>query len=390
MTELLWLLLPLAAASGWLAARRSARKQLTGTGSALSPEYYRGLNYLLNEEQDKALEVFLRLVEVDSETIETHYALGGLFRRRGEVERAIRIHQNLLARPSLEATQRSIALMELAKDYMHAGLLDRAESLLQDVVKHPLQKAEAFEQLLTIYQRERDWNKAIEIAKKMGATSDPHIRQIIAHCYCEIAVVANRDKLRHQAVQALQNALASDPRSVRANILLGDMAFEEQQYLKAYRYFLRVFELDEEFVPEVLQRIISCIEQGVASSEFDNHLRLYADKPQHSAMLPGLTRYFSSKGRQSVHDYAREQINKVPTLLGIKEWLELELSDGDVDIEDFKLVAELLDRILHMWPNYRCRICGFQSIALNWQCPACKSWSTSKPFVLKGSEPFSK
>ncbi len=378
--ELLWLLLPVAAASGWWAARRSSKKRFSKAGSSLSPEYYRGLNYLLNEEQDKALEVFLRLVEVDSETIETHFALGGLFRRRGEVERAIRIHQNLLARPSLEVTQRSIALMELAKDYMHAGLLDRAESLLRDVIQHPGQQAEALEHLLTIYQREREWDKAIQTAKKMGAASDPHIRQVIAHCYCEIAVAANQGRLRHNAVEALQSALVSDPRSVRANILLGDMAFEELQYLKAYRYFLRIFELDEEFVPEVLQRIVGCIEHGVSSSEFDNRIRLYAEKPQRSALLPGLTQYFSqSRGQDSIRDYAREQINKGPTLPGIKEWLELELSAGEINVEEIKRVPQLIDRVLRQWPNYRCRICGFQSTVLNWQCPTCKSWSTSKP-----------
>ncbi|MBN1378398.1 MAG: lipopolysaccharide assembly protein LapB [Gammaproteobacteria bacterium] len=383
--ELLWLLLPVAAASGWWAAKRSSKKRRSKYSNALSPEYYRGLNYLLNEEQDKALDVFLRLVEADSETIETHYALGGLFRRRGEVERAIRVHQNLLARPSLEATQRSIALMELAKDYMSAGLLDRAESLLLDVVKHPGQQSEALEHLLTIYQRENEWANAIKTAKKMGAGNDPHIRQTVAHCYCEIAVAANRNKLRHKAVEALQDALVSDPRSVRANILLGDLAFEEQQFLKAYRYYIRVFELDDEFVPEVLDRIVSCIDKGVAASDFDNHIRLYADKPMRNALLPGLTKYFSkSRSQESIRDYVRQQIQKAPTLPGMKEWLDLEFSNDDVNLEQIKQMPVLLNRILKKWPNYRCRQCGFQSSVLNWQCPTCKSWSTTKPSIPAG------
>jgi lipopolysaccharide biosynthesis regulator YciM len=380
MMELLWLLLPVAAASGWWAARHSHKKRRSSNGYSLSPEYYRGLNYLLNEEQDKALDVFLRLVEADSETIETHFALGGLFRRRGEVERAIRIHQNLLARPSLETTQRSIALMELAKDYMSAGLLDRAESILLDVVKHPDHQAEALEHLLTIYQQEHEWEKAIETAQKIGAATDPHVRQITAHCYCEIAVTESRGKSRHKAVEALQSALISDPRSIRASILLGDLAFEDQQFLKAYRYYIRVFELDEEFVPEVLERIVSCIEKGVPASDFDNHIRLYAEKPLRSALLPGLTRYFSkSRSPESIRDFAREQIQKVPTLTGMKQWLELEFGGDDINIDRIRQVPELLNRLIKQWPVYRCRQCGYQSKVLNWQCPTCKSWSTIKP-----------
>ena len=375
----------MAAASGWWAAKRRDRRARRKNGYSLSPEYYRGLNYLLNEEQDKALDVFLRLVEADSETIETHFALGGLFRRRGEVERAIRIHQNLLARPSLETVQRSIALMELAKDYMSAGLLDRAESLLLDVVKHPGQQPEALEHLLTIYQREREWEKAIDTAQKMGPAADTHIRQIIAHCHCEIATAANRTNLRHKAVEALQNALMSDPRSVRANILLGDMAYEEQQYLKAYRYYLRVFELDEDFVPEVVDRIIDCIDQGVPSTDFDNQVRRYSDKPARGTLLPGLIKYFSkTKNRDSVRDYAREQIRKAPNLYSMKEWLEVEFSADEINLDQIREAPWLLERLMKQWPNYRCRQCGYQSTVLNWQCPACKSWSTLKPSIPGG------
>lgn len=387
MIELLWLLLPVAAASGWWAAKHHGRRHRKGrTSGYLSPDYYRGINYLLNEEQDKALDVFLRLVEADSETIETHFALGGLFRRRGEVERAIRIHQNLLARPNLEAPQRSIALMELAKDYMHAGLLDRAESLLLDVVKHPGQQAEALEHLLTIYQREHDWEKAVHTAQKMGGANDTYVRRVVAHCFCELAVAANRNRQRHKAVEALQSALLSDPRSVRANILLGDLAFEEHQYLKAYRYYIRIFELDEEYVPEVLESIVKCIEHGVSSNEFDGHIKLYAEKPRRSALLPGLIQYFSkSKNRRSLREYAREQIRKTPTLPGIKEWLQLELGDDDVDVEQLKQLPELINHLLSYWPRYRCRQCGYQSTILNWQCPACKSWSTTKPSIQQST-----
>lgn len=380
--ELLWLLLPVAAASGWYAGRRALRRSKRRDAPDIPPEYFRGLNYLLNEQQDKALEVFLRLVQDDSETIETHLALGGLFRRRGEVERAIRIHQNLLARPSLEPSQRSVALMELAKDYMHAGLLDRAESLLIEIVKQRHYQAEALEHLLSIYQREHEWEKAIRTARSKGATGDPNIRHMIAHCYCEIAETERRNGARHRAVDALKNALNTDPRSVRANILLGDIAFNDEQYTQAFRYYAGVFQLDEEFVPEVVERIVQCVEKGAPAHEFENQLRQFSTGVHRTALLPGLTRYYSAtRSVEEARDYAREQLLKAPTLYGLKEWVELELSTWSAPNHSMQQIAYVLGELSRQWPAYRCRHCGYRSTILNWQCPTCKSWSTVKPAI---------
>ena len=167
MLELLWLLLPFAAASGWYAAHRASTKKKSSFSKPFPAEYYKGINYLLDEQPDKAIDTFIRVLEVDSETFETHLALGGLYRRRGEIERAIRIHQNLIIRPQLSAEQHNEALSELARDYLSAGLLDRAERLFQELSATDDYKQHALQQLTEIYEQEKDWDKALETRREL-------------------------------------------------------------------------------------------------------------------------------------------------------------------------------------------------------------------------------
>ena len=187
MPELLWLLLPVAALSGWIAARRSAPS--AAPQKPLPSQYFQGINYLLNEQPDKAIEVFTRLVEVDSDTVETHLALGSLFRRRGEVDRASRIHQNLIARPTLSRDQRAYAMLELGEDFMRAGLLDRAEHLFEQVAEVDTYVVPALRQLLTVYQQEKEWDRAISAALRLEASGAKSMRPLVAQFYCEQAEI---------------------------------------------------------------------------------------------------------------------------------------------------------------------------------------------------------
>lgn len=381
--DLLLLLLPVAAASGWWMAKRSEARKRRKSGTGLSSDYYRGLNYLLNEEQDKALEVFLRLMEIDSETIETHFALGGLFRRRGEVERAIRIHQNILARPSLEQSQRAVALLELGKDYMHAGLLDRAESLFWELVKQRSQVAEALGYLLTIYQRENEWHKAIEIARQLGGTKDKDTRPVIAHCYCEIAVSQQQEGAMDKAIVSLEKALSADPRSIRANILLGDLYFERRDYAAAYRSYLKIFQLDEEFISEVLDNILACIANGVPGHEFDNQIKTLFREGKSGMLIPGLAKYlYGTQGDGAAHDYINDQLRKNPNLKALKEWVELQqLKEHGRDMH-LATIDTVLEKVIRQLPSYQCRQCGYNSVVLHWQCPGCKTWSSTKSTMV--------
>jgi len=171
VVALLFFLLPIAAFSGWVLGRRRSERKSGARVSELSTSYFRGLNYLLNEQQDKAIEVFLKLADINRDTVETHLALGNLFRRRGEVDRAIRVHQNLIARPSLSQDEKTVALLELGEDYMRAGLLDRAETLFADLVAMDALAPSALKHLIAIYQHERDWDKAIDHARRARATA---------------------------------------------------------------------------------------------------------------------------------------------------------------------------------------------------------------------------
>src|SRR5438445_2686034 len=251
-------LLPVAAASGWYLGRRASERSRRVRVSELSSSYFRGLNYLLNEQPDKAIEVFLQLAEFNRDTVETHLALGNLFRRRGEVDRAIRVHQHLIARPNLSEEEKTIALLELGEDYMRAGLLDRAETLFTDLVAMDAQVPSALRHLIGIYQHEKDWNKAIEHARRYEKISGESQGATIAQFYCELAEQARAAKQFDDARKWLDQALHSQPESVRAQIVLGHLELQEGNVKAAVTAFERVATLDVDFVPEILPQLLDC------------------------------------------------------------------------------------------------------------------------------------
>jgi len=208
--NLLWLLLPVAALSGWWIGWRTRNSKIKHTSKLLHPEYFKGLNFVLNEQPDKAIEVFIRMLEVDSETVETHLALGNLFRRRGEVDRAIRIHQNLIARPTLSREQRTHAVLELGMDYMRSGLLDRAEGLFLELIDSGSHLNQAYTELLEVYQQEKDWERAINIARKLEAVSVDSSSSIIAQFYCEGADAALKEGNVRVVKEQLRRAMRFD------------------------------------------------------------------------------------------------------------------------------------------------------------------------------------
>src|SRR3990167_8991790 len=208
----LWpLLLPAAAYSGWLAAIRQFKQKENKKDNRLSREYVVRLNYLLNEQPDKAVDIFIKLLDVDSETVETHLALGSLFRRRGEVDRAIRIHQNLIARPQLHIMQRKAALMALAEDYLRAGVYDRAERIFIEVVELGGDTdPNSLKGLLAIYQHEKAWEKALDILKKFALVTGNHMNKEAAHYHCEMAEQCLSKGAEEQAYNMMKQALVID------------------------------------------------------------------------------------------------------------------------------------------------------------------------------------
>ena len=248
MLELLFLLLPVAAAYGWFMGRNSVRQEQRREQEEFSKSYVVGLNLLLSEQSDKAVDIFIDMLDVDSETIETHWALGNLFRRRGEVERAIRIHRNLIARPSLTEQQRLQAMLELGKDYLAAGLYDRAEKMLNELSAHK-QYREASEQLLLqIYEATNDWDKAIRVALKVRRY-DAAVSRKVAHYYCELAAI--QDDVA-SVLRFYEKALKHDKSSARARLALGHWWLEQNNYSHALEYLLPIVSCAPYYICEAL------------------------------------------------------------------------------------------------------------------------------------------
>lgn len=233
------MLLPIAALSGWLSARNSYKKRFGSQQNGFDPDYFKGLNYLLNEQPDKPIEVFIGLLEVNSDTVETHLALANLFRRRGEIERAIRIHQNLIARPTLKPSRRDQALIELGLDYMSAGVLNRAENLFLELLNRPSSPTDAYRHLLGLYQQQKHWQKAINMAKKLQSIDSKTIGAEIAQLYCELAEhTLDNDDLH--ALPFLKQAKQSDANCVRAVLLEATVYIQSKQYSKALKSMTKI------------------------------------------------------------------------------------------------------------------------------------------------------
>lgn len=380
MNELLWLLLPVAAASGWFMAARSAARG-PQRGGELSSEYFKGLNFLLNEQPDEAIDVFIRMLEVDSDTVETHLALGNLFRRRGEVDRAIRIHQNLIARPTLSKEQRSEALLELGQDYMRAGLFDRAESLFQELVENNTRMGPALQQLLAIYQQEKDWEQAVATARQLSAATGRPMHGTIAQFYCELAEDARRSHDTGRAQQMVKRALAHDKHCVRASIIQGDMAREAGDLRGAIRCYRRVEEQDIEFLPEVIAPLRRCYEdQGNLDAMIEYLQRVLDRYDGVSPMLALAELLLRRDGETAAAVFVAGQLKRRPSVRGLERLIDLNLSHSEGSARDNLLILrELVGQLLERKPVYKCLHCGFTGKVLHWQCPSCKKWNATKP-----------
>ena len=378
---LFWLLLPLAAGASWWAARRGIARVSGAQVDRLRSTYFRGLNYLLNEQPDKAIEVFLQIAEVDSNTIETHLALGNLFRRRGEVDRAIRVHQNLVARPTLNAEQKTSALLELGEDYMRAGLLDRAETLFTDLVGIDARAPSALRHLISIYQQERDWHKAIDHARRLEQATGESQGRMIAQYWCELAEHARSRKDADGARRFLAEAFACEANCVRGLIIAGRMAIDAGELPAAVRAFERVVEQDIEFVPEVLGPILSCYDKLGDVRRARDFLSALSERYEGISPVLALARLIErEEGERAAVEFLTVQLRAKPSVRGLMALIELTLKSATGEARDSLLVLnELTRKLLEGKAAYRCTRCGFGARAHHWQCPSCKSWGSVKP-----------
>lgn len=380
MMELLFLLLPLAAASGWWLARRDiASPGCEHSGTA--PALFRGLNYLVNEQPDKAIDVLAKLAEVDGEAAEIHLALGGLFRRRGEVDRAIRVHQNLIARDSLSQEQRGFALFELAQDYMAAGLLDRAELLFQEVIEHDCHREQALRGLADIYQQERDWVKCLEVAERLKPLTDRPMGVEIAHYHCELAEEARRSGDPAKAQRHLARAQQADPGGVRATMLEGQMALESGAPQRALDLFLRVADQGPPFLPEILPELVQAL--GALGQEEAPVLESLAARHPSPPLMLCLARAIErERGPQAAIEALTRYLAGHVDLAALERLLALEGEESPpmgADPMRDRVVHAVVRHLLAHQSAYQCNHCGFQARALHWRCPSCKRWGTVHP-----------
>jgi lipopolysaccharide biosynthesis regulator YciM len=381
LRDLLWLLLPLAAVSGWYAARGEQRRRNPPSETQLSTDYFRGINYLLNEQPDKAIEVFTQMVEVNTETVETHLALGSLFRRRGEVERAIRIHQNLIARPTLDRAQRALALCELALDYLRAGLLDRAENLFLELAEIPAHAEQALRALMHIYEQEKDWDKAMAVGRRLAQATGRNLGPVLAQYSCERAEHALHDANPSLARQHLREALAVDPRCVRANILGGRIAANQRQDREAIVFWQKVEQQEADYLDEVIADI------AAAYRRLDDEPGLYAYLREVARRRPGMRTLLilaeairTRDGLAAAHAFLAERLQSQPSVLGLKQLIDLQVAqESPPQPADLGVIQASLDRLIAQQEGYQCRQCGFRGQVLHWQCPACHEWLALQP-----------
>src|SRR3954451_4872299 len=364
---------------GWLAARIDI-KQLLTESRALPTSYFRGLNFLINQQPDKAIEAFIEVVKVDPQTVELHFALGNLFRRRGEVERAIRMHQNLADRTDLATEQRVTALYELAQDYLKAGLLDRAEEMFLKLQDTPYEQA-AFKFLLEIYEQEKDWLKAIDISRRMDLITGQSSQREIAHFYCELAQTEITHSRTDQARTYLQEALNINRKCVRAHILLGDIAAGARDIDEAIEFWKRIESQNPAYLPLAAERFLTAYRQLDRLDEGINLLRGYLARYPSLDMLNTVFQAILERdGPGRANELVRDELRKTPTLLGLDKLLEAQLLEAPLERRrDLELIRNLVHQHTRSLALYRCDSCGFKARHFYWHCPACHGWETYPP-----------
>ena len=376
------LLLPLAALTGWVVGRRGGQRHGDTQVSRLSSTYFRGLNYLLNEQPDKAIELFLHIAELDKDTFETQVALGHLFRRRGEVDRAIRLHQGLVQRNDLSDQQRVLALLALGEDYMKSGLLDRAETVFTDLARIDERAPQALKHLLGIYQAERDWERAIDNATRYEEVTGEPMGKLVAQFECELAERHRANGELDAARAAIARAYQADAGSVRAGILEGRIEAGAGNPDAAIRAYERAARHDPDYLPEFLPSLLACYgEVGDTAgaraflAEMSEHYRGIAPV----LALTGLIE--AQEGAQAARDYLGRQLKDRPSVRGEAALIDLTLAVGADSTATLHDLKHITDQLLVRNPSYRCTRCGFGARTHHWQCPSCKEWGTVKPLL---------
>ncbi|MES1944953.1 tetratricopeptide repeat protein [Salinisphaera sp. PC39] len=376
---LVLLLLPAAAASGWYLRGRMRRPE--ERPPHVHPDYLRGISHLVNDDADKAIEVFVRLLEVDNETVETHLALGNLFRRQGEVDRALRVHQNLVARPNLKPVHRNQARFELAQDYLRAGVLDRAENLFRELVDQGMFLERALSGLVAIYEAERDWQQAIETTRRLESVRGHSLRPVIAQYFCELAENERAAGDAQAALRHIKSARGEFRECVRASLLRGEIEEAAGDHAAAIKAYRQVLKQDVDFVTEILAPMERCF---LARDDFDGYRRFleeviqrYEGPAPHIALARLLER---QRRNDEAIAHLSDYLQATPNWIAFYHLLDLTWSGTRTGLSGpLDSLRQSLRQVIDRQPLYHCGHCGFSGRYLHWQCPSCKQWNSVAP-----------
>ncbi|MGX2969969.1 lipopolysaccharide assembly protein LapB [Ursidibacter sp. B-7004-1] len=388
MLELLFLLLPIAALYGWYMGQRSAKKDQDTINNKFSRDYVTGLNFLLSNQQEKAVDLFLSMLQkqesenqitTDSQ-FEAELMLGNLFRSRGEVDRALRIHQALENNENYSFEQKLLAKQQLAKDFMSAGFYDRAENYYITLLDEPEFATHSLTQLSTIYQKTKEWKKAVNVTEKLLKISPNTDKTPLAHFYCEYAQSIKEDSKLF--LEALNKALEYFPNCARASMLLGEFYYQKEQYQIALQYLEHVLEQDASYISEVLNQIKNCYNALNQSTQFELFL-IRANQIKHNSSVDlALAEFIEQKdGAEAAQSSLYQQVRQYPNMITFHRFIYYQINETENGRGKDNLVllhSMVGDRIQKAFP-YRCLNCGYQSYRLNWYCPSCRQWETIKP-----------
>lgn len=383
MLELLFLLLPVAAGYGWIMGRNSTKQREVKSKASFSKQYSDGLNFLLSDQEEKAVEHLIEFLEVNADTLETHLTLAKLFRKRGEIDKAIEIHEHL-AKLQLDTPQAHRITFELAKDYIRAGMLDRAEKVL---IKMPIDKQNqdnVLQMLVSIYQTMKDWNKSDQLCENHKNLSKRLTCTLSHHC-CELA---EHTKTNDSVINWYKKALRYDSNCVRALLALAQMAQDNDKNQQAIEQYQHILDLDKSYTPLVLDKIEQCFEHLGQRQQYYDYLQQALGECQNKKQKPCISLlikysvYMTEfQSPQAALDFVMQALEQEPNVRAFAQVLALEsqVTPSKEAAEQFARITALVNQYLAKKPAFECHQCGLATRQHYWLCPSCQTWGSSKP-----------
>ena len=377
-----WLLLTAAVAAGWAVGRYGNRSGRASRAIMDEDSVRDRLQFLFTNYSDQAVDNFVQSLAVNKDTVSLHLSIGSHFRNKGETDRAILIHQNLLARPELPARYSPQVTQELAMDYLNAGLLDRAEALFHQLMGDREYGRRSAIALIELYQQEKEWEKAAQVAKTLTrGDADPATFKALAYITCELSDGAlSRNDDRWTAQKLAKEALDYDRSCVRATLLLMKLQIRQGNFREAANQSLKIFDQNPEFGPEAIDRLMKLErEHGDVSRLYKKLRKLYEQYPSTSLLLALVESVERSSGRPAAIDLLRMELETRPSVRGLLRLVEMAGYEKGMTTDEGRLVSRIGHLILANRPVYRCVSCGFSGQQLHWLCPSCKQWETVRP-----------